>query len=552
MQADAYRRARRLLSGSSGAVMARVLGVLHSLLVLALLTVLGLLISLLATRGVARYSTDRKDESPAWLAQKMGGQDARYTYYRDSGLFPLVAANRRSTNPAHRAAARGLRGVLRWIPILRNNNLGALTTLLATGLGLWLVHCVLAHHRRTLLAEAANAPATTLRRQIHRQMYRLGQSSLPTEGTGPADNLLTRAVNDVRDGIFAELDNAFRIPVLAAGLAGIALFLSVPLTFFLASLGALVWITARVMDRDARLVSDAAMRDAALQLCLLHEDLALLRTVRVYGMEDIDRQRFDAHLGRYREADARRIKAEGRLNPTIGLLYGCAAALAIGLLGHGVAVNQSVSIASALVLARISHQAIGSGVAGPSGGYFLRSSVIGGSEPFSLRVLTTSTPLGSHGESLRGHSGWLSRRTANGARCREWAPEMIGCEHAFSSASQHQWSVPRQLRMDAPEHLRIRATARQVDPHLPHRHLDQRPDLQQLQPHRLALRLSQFAPLKAQPTQRIQQRIRDRGEEQPDLVGPHRAGTGAVGEQVQLLLLDPVLRLAAAAVVLLI
>src|SRR5512135_2521941 len=351
MQADAYRRARRLLSGSSGAVVARVLGVLHSLLVLALLMVLGLLISLQASKGEARYPTDRKNESPAWLAQKMGGQDAQYTYYRATGLFPLVAAKRRGTNPAHRAAARGLRGVLHWIPTLRNNNLGALATLLATGLGLWLVLCVLAHHRRTLLAEAANAPAMTLRRQIHRQMYRLGQSSIPTEGTGPAVNLLTRAVNDVRDGIFAELDNAFRIPVLAAGLAGIALFLSVPLTFFLASLGALVWITARVMDRDARLVSDAAMRDAALQLCLLHEDLALLRTVRVYGMEDIDRQRFDAHLGRFREADARRIKAEGRLNPTIGLLYGCAAALAIGLLGHGVAVKQSVSIASALVLA---------------------------------------------------------------------------------------------------------------------------------------------------------------------------------------------------------
>src|SRR5512143_3787879 len=86
-------------------------------------------------------------------------------------------------------------------------------------------------------------------------------------------------------------------------------------------------------------------------------------------------------------------------------------------------------------LTRISHQAIGSGIAGPSGGYFLRSSVIRDSEPFSLRVLTTSTPLGSHGESLRCHSGWPSRRTANGARCREWAPEAIGCEHAFSSAS---------------------------------------------------------------------------------------------------------------------
>ena len=54
------------------------------------------------------------------------------------------------------------------------------------------------------------------------------------------------------------------------------------------------------MNRDARLVSDAAMRDAAVQLCLLHEDLGLLRTVRVYGMENVDKQRFDEHLERYR------------------------------------------------------------------------------------------------------------------------------------------------------------------------------------------------------------------------------------------------------------
>ena len=94
------------------------------------------------------------------------------------------------------------------------------------------------------------------------------------------------------------------------------------------------------MHRDARLVSDAAMRDAAVQLCLLQEDLGLLRTVRVYGMENVDKQRFDEHLERFREADARRIKTEGRLNPTIGLLYGAAAILALGLLGYNVVVTQ--------------------------------------------------------------------------------------------------------------------------------------------------------------------------------------------------------------------
>src|SRR5947207_172598 len=83
-----------------------------------------------------------------------------------------------------------------------------------------------------VLAEASSEVATSLRRQIHRQMYRLGQSSLPTEGTGPVVNLLTREVNDVRDAVFTELDHSFRTPVLAVGLAGLALFLSPVLTVF--------------------------------------------------------------------------------------------------------------------------------------------------------------------------------------------------------------------------------------------------------------------------------------------------------------------------------
>ena len=64
---------------------------------------------------------------------------------------------------------------------------------------------------------SATDVATSLRRQIHRQMYRLGQSSLPTEGVGPVINLWTREVNDIRDGLIADLDLIPRIYVLAAG-----------------------------------------------------------------------------------------------------------------------------------------------------------------------------------------------------------------------------------------------------------------------------------------------------------------------------------------------
>ncbi len=117
----------------------------------------------------------------------------------------------------------------------------------------------------------------------------------------------------------ADLDLADRSP---AGLLLIALFLSLFLSIFLLSLGGLVWMMTRVMLRDAGRISDAAMWDAAVAR-LLHEDLGLLRTVRIYGVENIAALRHQTMA----EADTRRIKTEGRLNLTIGLLFGSAAIL---------------------------------------------------------------------------------------------------------------------------------------------------------------------------------------------------------------------------------
>ena len=57
-------------------------------------------------------------------------------------------------------------------------------------------------------------------------------------------NLFTREVNDVREGISAELDHGFRVPVLVVGLVVFALAVSWSSTLFLGSLGGLVWLVA--------------------------------------------------------------------------------------------------------------------------------------------------------------------------------------------------------------------------------------------------------------------------------------------------------------------
>jgi ABC-type multidrug transport system fused ATPase/permease subunit len=237
---------------------------------------------------------------------------------------------------------------MRSMPTLRSN-LGALMTLMAGGLGLILALSLVEQSRISILAEASSRAAEALRRQIHRQMYRLGQSALPTEGIGPIINLFTREVNDVRAGLHAELDHMPRTPILAVGLLLLALCVSFSLTLFLGSLVGLVWLAARAMDRSARMAAEVATRDTATQLILLHEDLGLLRTVRVYGMESIDNRRFDEHLERYRASEARRIAGEGSRSPTTLLLIGAAAVLAAGLIGYDILMGL-VALASAAVV----------------------------------------------------------------------------------------------------------------------------------------------------------------------------------------------------------
>jgi ATP-binding cassette subfamily B protein len=373
MHADAYRRAQTLLSSRREIVTARILGAIQSLLVLVLLGVIALFVALMASRGEARFPAARAHLLPRWVGSRVTGADAQFLLYDDTGIFPIIAGNLASDSPrlsaaaplwervnfvgtnllngtyVHRAGARALERLAELVPWLQTNQ-GALVTLLANGLALLVLIAGLAEWRNRVIAAAAVEVATSLRRQIHRQMYRLGQSSLPTEGTGPVINLWTREVNDIRDALLDDLDVAPRIQVLTAGLFLFALLMSPLLTVFLASFGLLVWLTGRVLDRDARAAYETALRDASVQLCLLHEDLGLLRTVRVYGVGDYDKQRFDEHLERYQGADRARLSTRSRINPSAGLLYGAALAIALGLLGYNVVVKESISISSMLIL----------------------------------------------------------------------------------------------------------------------------------------------------------------------------------------------------------
>ncbi len=349
MQVDAYHRARMLAGADRPIRLIRFLGLIQSLLVIFLLGLSGIFVSLIASRGETRFPSSRLNEVPQWVSGRSGGSDQQFHLYDNTGVFPLIAGSLLSDNPVHRMAGRALDRLATRIPSLRWN-FEALETLLALSAVSILALTVAAWLRKRMIARSAVKLATTLRKQIHRQMYRLGQSSLPAEGLGPVINLWTREVNDIRDGFLADLDVIPRAPVLAAGLLLTAILVSPVLLAFTASLGLLAWLIVRIWRREHRLLAETALRQASLQLSLLHEDLGLLRTVRVYGVEEFDRKRFDNHLEHHEEAEMRRLITNAPWNLGVGLVFGLTSVVGLGLLGFSILIKQQISIATMVML----------------------------------------------------------------------------------------------------------------------------------------------------------------------------------------------------------
>jgi len=348
MSAVAFERARKLWSPRRGAVVqARLLGAVYALLVLTIFALGGLLAALATSpRTVAKADTD--PGSGAGVSRPSTDRAGR-NLPENTGLTTIIAANESSRSATHRIAARLVAFASRVVPPLRNNS-GALAVLLASALAVAVALSLAAQVRRSAVAAASHEVAIALRRQIHRQMYRLGESSLPTDGTGPILNLFTREVNDVADGVVADLYALPQVPILFAGLLLATLGISWTASVFLVMLGVSVAISLRVLNRSSEMASVVATREAALQLCLLQEDFGLIRTVRVHGMENVDKQRFDDHLEAFGEAEIRRVVHEPKISPTSALVIAVAVILASGFLAANV-VLVGLSPAASLMLA---------------------------------------------------------------------------------------------------------------------------------------------------------------------------------------------------------
>ena len=148
----------------------------------------------------------------------------------------------------------------------------------------------------------------------------------------------------------AEVEHAIRSPLLAVGFLGIGLFLSWPVTLFLVALAGLAILASRPIAAGLTREAGAAARNAAVGLQLLQEDLGMLRTIRVYGMEEMDRDRFTHHLEQFQADDARRIRAEARRFPTLFLVYAVAVGVAVALLAYLVLLG-NLSLTSSVVMA---------------------------------------------------------------------------------------------------------------------------------------------------------------------------------------------------------
>ena len=168
-------------------VIARGLGeFVQSLLIVALLGVIALFVALLSSQGEARFPALKKSLLPAWVVNRTTGTDQGFLRFDDTGIFPLIADNLTSTNPVHRAGAAILGWTATHLPALHYNR-SSLMALLALGSSCIVLIALLAIWRRRVVAAVATDVATSLRRQVHRQMYRLGQSSPADRGRRPGD-----------------------------------------------------------------------------------------------------------------------------------------------------------------------------------------------------------------------------------------------------------------------------------------------------------------------------------------------------------------------------
>lgn len=261
--------------------------------------------------------TDAPQETPAEAEPEL-----THVYYDEHGILPTVW-HMRDTPLAGVIAA--LYRQIGWLQM----NLMGLICLLSIGVLLFSIRqFCLARLRRIAQATAIHG-VTAVRRQLHRQVLRIGPEDLDGSRHETARRLFVDEVETVRHHLFESIATVTRYPLELAGLVLVMLCLDWRLSLqWIAplALGILYLINLRqAAIKKQNLAADRA-RDEQQSLLGSFQNARLIRGL---GMEQVEHEQFQKHLERFhtRLGEAS-LSADAVARPGVLVSVACAALVA--------------------------------------------------------------------------------------------------------------------------------------------------------------------------------------------------------------------------------
>lgn len=270
-----------------------------------------------------------------------------HVFYDEHGLLPLVWHAR---NEWWGPFVSFLYRNVSW---LQSNTL-ALICLLVTGLVLVVCRDFCLHMVRSLLQQSAIEAVTATRKNLHRQVLRLGPEDLDGTAYETAIQLFSHDVETIRDRLYQTLVIVIRYPIELVGLSIVLFSINWSLT--------LQWVAPLTLGlilldglrktglKRQRLVEDKTLDEEKQLLAILKN----ARLTRGLGIEQIEHEHFQKRLSRYHSQLLSLASAKERMSylPTKTVLISAALlAFLMFLVFENVLDSRKVNSESGLTLA---------------------------------------------------------------------------------------------------------------------------------------------------------------------------------------------------------
>ncbi|MEK6258470.1 MAG: ABC transporter ATP-binding protein [Planctomycetota bacterium] len=214
--------------------------------------------------------------------------------FDEYGILPAVWHSR------HQWWGRGLAWLFRRFEWLQSNVLATIS-LLVTGVLLATARAwCLARHRRECLRAALEAVSAP-RRNLHRQVLRLGPEDLDGTGVRLAERLFTTETEDVRRGLAVWIERDTRYPLELACLVAVVLSIQPLLAAQTLLLGGATWYILDTNRRQSEQRRRLAADRAAGELRAMVDDFRAARLVRGLGIEQSQHDQFASQLLRHHD-----------------------------------------------------------------------------------------------------------------------------------------------------------------------------------------------------------------------------------------------------------